>query len=158
MRFIEKLQAAQEQRDSWLCVGLDPCPELIPNGVDLLSFSQQIIDATAEFTCAYKPNMAFYLSYGVEGMEALKGTIAHVPDDIPMILDAKFGDISYTAGYFKGMLMGQRGGAEYELLSGIPGKSFAYLQNALTIASVMIILMVGMNIRWYLQKGSEEVS
>ena len=61
---------------------------------------------------------------------------------------------SYTAGYFKGMLMGQRGGAEYELLSGIPGKSFAYMQNALTIAGVMITLMIVMNVRWYLNKDS----
>jgi hypothetical protein len=61
---------------------------------------------------------------------------------------------SYTAGYFKGMLMGQRGGAEYELLSGIPGKSFAYLQNALTIGTVMIILMIVLNVNWYLKKGS----
>jgi hypothetical protein len=61
---------------------------------------------------------------------------------------------SYTAGYFKGMLMGQRGGAEYELLSGISGKSFAYLQNALTIGTVMIILMIVMNVRWYLTKES----
>jgi hypothetical protein len=69
--------------------------------------------------------------------------------------------LSYTAGYFKGMLMGQRGGAEYELLSGIPGKSFAYLQNALTIGIVMIVLMIVMNVRWYLTKESqvsEEVS
>jgi hypothetical protein len=63
--------------------------------------------------------------------------------------------MSYTAGYFKGMLMGQRGGAEYELLSGIKGKSFAYMQNALTIGAVMIILMVVMNVRWYL--GKKEV-
>lgn len=61
---------------------------------------------------------------------------------------------SYTAGYFKGMLMGQRGGAEYELLSGIPGKSFAYLQNALTIGTVMIVLMIVMNVRWYLKQQS----
>jgi hypothetical protein len=63
--------------------------------------------------------------------------------------------MSYTAGYFKGMLMGQRGGAEYELLSGIKGKSFAYMQNALTIGGVMIVLMVVMNVRWYL--GKKEV-
>jgi hypothetical protein len=63
--------------------------------------------------------------------------------------------LSYTAGYFKGMLMGQRGGAEYELLSGIPGKSFAYLQNALTIGIVMIALMIVMNVRWYLTKESQ---
>jgi len=62
--------------------------------------------------------------------------------------------LSYTAGYFKGMLMGQRGGAEYELLSGISGKSFSYMQNTLTIAAVMIIIMVVANVRYLLKKQS----
>ena len=69
--------------------------------------------------------------------------------------------LSYTGGYFKGMLMGQRGGAEYELLSGIQGKSFSYLQNTLTIAAVMIIVMVAANVQYLLKKRSpvaEEVS
>jgi hypothetical protein len=67
--------------------------------------------------------------------------------------------LSYTAGYFKGMLMGQRGGAEYELLSGIKGNSFSYLQNTLTIAAVMSIIMVVANVRYVMRRQSgEEVS
>jgi len=68
--------------------------------------------------------------------------------------------LSYTGGYFKGMIMGQRGGAEYEVLSGIKGKAFSYLQNTLTIASVMIIIMVVANVRYVLDKqpkGAKEV-
>jgi hypothetical protein len=69
--------------------------------------------------------------------------------------------LSYTAGYFKGMLMGQRGGAEYELLSGIRGNSFSYLQNTLTISAIMIIIMVIANIQYIMKRESsvtEEVS
>jgi hypothetical protein len=60
--------------------------------------------------------------------------------------------LSYTAGYFKGMIMGQRGGAEYEILSGIQGKAFSYLQNTLSISAVMIIIMVIANVRYVLKK------
>ena len=60
--------------------------------------------------------------------------------------------LSYTAGYFKGMIMGQRGGAEYEVLSGIKGKSFAYLQNTFTISAVMILIMVIANVQYVLNK------
>jgi hypothetical protein len=62
--------------------------------------------------------------------------------------------LSYTAGYFKGMLMGQRGGAEYELLSGMSGKSFSYLQNTLTISAVMILILIVANVRYALTKQS----
>jgi len=68
--------------------------------------------------------------------------------------------LSYTGGYFKGMIMGQRGGAEYEVLSGVKGKAFSYLQNTLTIASVMIIIMVVSNVRYLLNRppqGAKEV-
>lgn len=68
--------------------------------------------------------------------------------------------LSYTGGYFKGMIMGQRGGAEYEVLSGVKGKAFSYLQNTLTIASVMIIIMVVANVRYVLNRtpqGAKEV-
>jgi len=100
MTLIQKLHAAQQQRNSWLCVGLDPTPDLMPTGVDLLTFGEQIIAATADYACAYKPNLMFYLAYGPEGMRALQETIARVPDDIPVILDAKFGDIAYTAEHY----------------------------------------------------------
>jgi hypothetical protein len=67
--------------------------------------------------------------------------------------------LSYTAGYFKGMLMGQRGGAEYELLSGIKGNSFSYLQNTLTIAVIMCLILVVANVRYVLgRQGAEEVN
>ncbi len=62
--------------------------------------------------------------------------------------------LSYTTGYFKGMLMGQRGGAEYELLSGLKGNSFSYLQNSLTISAIMIILMVIANVQYVMKRQS----
>ncbi len=97
MRFIDQLRDAQQRNDSWLCVGLDPNPELIPPGVSLDEFCKSIIDATVDYVCAYKFNLAFFLSYGPSGFETLGELIADVPDAIPVILDAKFGDISYTA-------------------------------------------------------------
>jgi len=100
MTFIEKVQAAQEQKNSWLCVGLDPTPALMPAGVDLVTFGRQIVEATAEFACAYKFNLMFYLAYSLDGPQALHETLAYVPADIPVILDAKFGDISYTAEHY----------------------------------------------------------
>jgi hypothetical protein len=63
--------------------------------------------------------------------------------------------LSYTAGYFQGMIMGQRGGAEYELLSGIPGKAMSYLQNTFTISTVMVIIMIVANVQYVLKKKEE---
>ena len=63
--------------------------------------------------------------------------------------------MSYTAGYFQGMLMGQRGGAEYELLSGIPGKAMSYLQNSFTISTVMVIIMIVANVQYVLKKKED---
>lgn len=98
--FLDTLSAVQRQRDTWLCIGLDPTPSLLPDGVDLTAFGKAIIDATLDYACAYKPNLMFYLAYGAEGIRALQDTIAHIPDDTPVILDAKFGDISYTAQHY----------------------------------------------------------
>ena len=57
----------------------------------------RLIDATAEYACAFKPNAAFFEAFGAEGVAALKDVIAHVPAGIPVILDAKRGDIADTA-------------------------------------------------------------
>lgn len=100
MTFVDRLRTAQEKRDSWLCIGLDPTPEFMPKSVTLSDFGRAIIDATTELACAYKFNLAFYLAYGPDGLRALQDTVAHVPNDIPTILDAKFGDISYTAEHY----------------------------------------------------------
>jgi len=97
MNFIEKLTTAARRNKSLLCVGLDPDPELMPNGVSVSEFNQKIIDATSDLVCAYKLNLAFYEALGDEGMDALKQTIAHIPDDILAIGDAKRGDIGNTA-------------------------------------------------------------
>ncbi len=97
MNFVEKLTNATRKNKSLLCVGLDPDPKLMPKKVGVFEFNKAIIDATADLVCAYKPNLAFYEAMGSEGLDALKQTVKYVPDDIPVIGDAKRGDIGNTA-------------------------------------------------------------
>ncbi|MDI6814790.1 MAG: orotidine-5'-phosphate decarboxylase [Dehalococcoidales bacterium] len=97
MNFIEKLMNAAQKNKSLLCVGLDPDRELMPSKVGVFKFNKAIIDATSDLVCAYKLNLAFYEALEVEGVDALKGTIKYIPDDIPVIGDAKQGDIGNTA-------------------------------------------------------------
>jgi len=97
MNFVEKLTGATRKNRSLLCVGLDSDPELIPDGLSIFEFNRAIIDATADLVCAYKPNLAFYEAGGAGGFEALKRTVDYVPDNIPVIADAKRGDIGNTA-------------------------------------------------------------
>ena len=96
MNFIEKLLQAARTNRSLLCIGLDPDPELMPR-VSVLEFNRAIVDATSDLVCAYKPNLAFYEAMGSEGLKALEGTIACIPEAIPVIGDAKRGDIGSTA-------------------------------------------------------------
>jgi len=96
MKFIDKLLDAGRRNNSWLCIGLDPDPELMPE-VDVLQFNKAIIEATSDLVCAYKPNLAFYESLGPEGLAVLEKTIKCIPGDIPVIGDAKRGDIGNTA-------------------------------------------------------------
>ena len=97
MNFTEKLALASQKNNSLLCVGLDPDPKRLPQGISILAFNQVIIDATSDLVCAYKPNFAFYEAMGSEGLEALKKTVAYMPPGIPVIGDAKRGDIGNTA-------------------------------------------------------------
>jgi len=104
MNFIEKLAKAVKKNKSLLCVGLDPDPALMPK-MNLVDFTRAIIDATKDLVCAYKPNFAFYEALGQEGIWALDSTINYIPDDIPVIGDAKRGDIGNTAkAYAKAVL------------------------------------------------------
>lgn len=96
MNFIEKLLHASRKNNSLLCIGLDPDPQLMPD-VEIAEFNRQIIEATKDLVCAYKPNLAFYESLGIDGLIALEKTLRCVPDDIPVIADAKRGDIGNTA-------------------------------------------------------------
>lgn len=102
--FVEKLNNAVERNNSLLCVGLDPDPvnylAHFPKTIDteaLIAWGTGIIEKTADLVCCYKPNFAFYEQFGPSGLEALRQTIAAVPHDIPVLLDAKRGDIGSTA-------------------------------------------------------------
>jgi orotidine-5'-phosphate decarboxylase len=102
MSFTEKLLNASRRNNSLLCVGLDTDPSLIPEHVSVLDFNKGIIDATKDLVCSYKPNLGFYEAQGIEGLEILRDTVKYIPDDIPVIADAKRGDIGNTAkGYAK---------------------------------------------------------
>ncbi len=92
--YLDKLQQAQTRNTSWLCIGLDPDPARLQG--DILTFNKKIIDATADLVSAYKPNLGFYLQWGAAGVTALEQTIAHIPEEIPVILDCKAGDIGHT--------------------------------------------------------------
>lgn len=103
-RFFAKLAEAVRRNSSLLCVGLDPDPHQFPahfpatvDAEALVAWGRRLIEQTADLVCCYKPNSAFYEQFGAAGWEALRQTIAAVPDDIPVILDAKRGDIGSTA-------------------------------------------------------------
>jgi orotidine-5'-phosphate decarboxylase len=97
MDFISKLAEASRKNQSLLCVGLDPDPAMMPEEIGVFEFNKAIIDATADLVCAYKPNIAFYEAMGNEGLEALRKTRDYIPEEIPVIIDAKRGDIGNTA-------------------------------------------------------------
>jgi orotidine-5'-phosphate decarboxylase len=106
-----ELLAGQLSAGRHLVVGLDPDPARIPTAVDpsgsaanrVVAFNREIVEATAELACAYKPNAAFYEALGEDGFAALAETIAAIraaAPEAPVILDAKRADIGSTnAGY-----------------------------------------------------------
>ncbi|MEY2792386.1 MAG: Orotidine-5-phosphate decarboxylase [Bacteroidota bacterium] len=90
------------RKKSYLCVGLDSDPALIPSSfkkeIDpIFAFNKAVIDATADVAVAYKPNIAFYEALGPKGWESLQKTIEYIPKEIFTIADAKRGDIGNTA-------------------------------------------------------------
>ena len=100
--FAEKLQLAMTCTDSLLCVGLDPdvrhVPERFQSSPDpILAWNQAIIAGTREFAAAYKPNIAFYEAMGRRGYDLLSETLQAIPPEVPVILDAKRGDIGTSS-------------------------------------------------------------
>ncbi len=101
--FTQTLASAWERNNSLLCVGLDPDPAKFPahlKGRDdaILEFCKAIVDATADLVCAFKPQIAYFAARRAE--EQLEDLIAHIHErhpGIPVILDAKRGDIGSTA-------------------------------------------------------------
>ena len=99
MSFFKRLLKRINEVDSLLCVGLDPHPDDLtyPTAQSALEFCLKLIQSTAGVAAAYKPNSAFFEAFGPQGIEVLQQIIASVPQEIPVILDVKRGDISSTA-------------------------------------------------------------
>ncbi|MCB9034229.1 MAG: orotidine-5'-phosphate decarboxylase [Chitinophagales bacterium] len=97
-QLVEQIQT----KKSCLCIGLDTDldkipPHLLQYNNPILEFNKAIIDATHDLCVAYKPNIAFYESYGAKGWQALATTAQYIPNNLFKIADAKRGDIGNTA-------------------------------------------------------------
>ena len=104
MTFLDKLLAVSRQQNSLLCVGLDPEVDRLPSRLQNMPvpravtyFCQAIIEATSPYVCAFKPNLAFFEVLGPEGMYVLQDVIKAIPNQIPVIADAKRGDLGNTS-------------------------------------------------------------
>ncbi|HUD32620.1 orotidine-5'-phosphate decarboxylase [Variovorax sp. PvP013] len=103
MNFIDKLRAAEQKNRSLLCVGLDPEPNRFPAGLRgdagrIYDFCARIVDATADLAIAFKPQIAYFAAHRAEEqLERLLDHIRRTAPDVPVILDAKRGDIGSTA-------------------------------------------------------------
>ena len=103
MRFTDRLAAAQARHQSMLCVGLDPEPARFPgawkgDAERIADFCGAIVDATKDLVCAFKPQIAYFAAHRAEDqLERLMAHIRRVAPDVPVILDAKRGDIGATA-------------------------------------------------------------
>jgi orotidine-5'-phosphate decarboxylase len=103
MNFMQSLRARWQQANSLVCIGLDPEPAKFPTMFAddrdaVFRFCRDIVDATAAYACCFKPQIAHFAARGAE--DALERLVAHVHDNhpgIPVILDAKRGDIGSTA-------------------------------------------------------------
>jgi orotidine-5'-phosphate decarboxylase len=106
MHFMQSLQRAWQRNDSLVCVGLDPDPAKFPAHLRdapdaMFAFCAAIVDATADLVCAFKPQIAHFAALRAE--DTLERLIAHIHDKhpgVPVILDAKRGDIGSTAQHY----------------------------------------------------------
>jgi orotidine-5'-phosphate decarboxylase len=106
MTFIEKLLQAQQRHGSMLCVGLDPEPSRFPGALQgdasrIYDFCARIADATADLAIAFKPQIAYFAAHRAEAqLERLMEHLRRNLPQVPVILDAKRGDIGSTAGQY----------------------------------------------------------
>jgi len=106
MKFIARLETAWQQQDSLLCVGLDPEPGRLPaplaqHADGVFEFCRAIVDATADLVCCFKPQIAHFAAQRAE--PSLERVIAYIHEHhplVPVILDAKRGDIGSTAQHY----------------------------------------------------------
>jgi uridine monophosphate synthetase len=115
MDFFASIESIVSDKKTCLCVGLDPRVDpSIKTAEDaaasIVASNRRIIEATAPYAAAFKPNLAFYEALGPSGLAALEQTISLVPDGVPVILDAKRCDIDSTAEAYAAALFGRLGG------------------------------------------------
>ena len=137
MHAADRLDESIRRTGSITCVGLDPRPDLLPPGLSqrhrehhgpgaagvasaFLEFNLTLIDAVAGLCAAIKPQAACYEAYGAVGFAALAATVAHAEAaGIPVILDAKRGDIGSTATHYGQMAFGGAPGLDGEPVEGM---------------------------------------
>ena len=100
--YLERLARRSTETNTVLCVGLDPDPASLPDGFgrDLAGverFARLVLESAIPFAAAVKPNLAFFEAFGSAGLAALERLRATIPADVPVIMDAKRGDIGTTA-------------------------------------------------------------
>jgi len=141
----ELFEQIQKKR-SFLCVGLDTDIQKIPEHLlersdPLFSFNKDIIDATAEFTVAYKPNLAFYESLGSKGMISLEQTVSYVKSKYPnifVIADAKRGDIGNTSNLYARAFFGKQ---KYDAVTVAPYMGEDSVKPFMTYENKWVILL-----------------
>lgn len=110
--YLERLGARTKATGTVLCLGLDPDPEALPAGftrslAGLERFAALLLEAAAPYAAAVKPNLAFFEAYGSAGFAALERLRATIPADVPVIADAKRGDIDVTARAYAQAFLGR---------------------------------------------------
>jgi orotidine-5'-phosphate decarboxylase len=100
--YLERLAARSAATGSVLCLGLDPDPDALPDGfardiAGVERFAALVLEAALGCAAAVKPNLAFYEAFGSAGIAALERLRAAIPGDVPVLMDAKRGDIGSTA-------------------------------------------------------------
>lgn len=111
----KELVSQIQQKKSFLCVGLDVDLKKVPEHIlkeedPIFAFNKAIIDATAPYTVAYKPNLAFYEAFGVKGIMAFEKTVKYLKENYPeqfIIADAKRGDIGNTSKMYARTFFGE---------------------------------------------------
>ena len=132
----KELIASIQRKRSFLCVGLDTDLKKVPAHLlqeedPVFAFNKAIIDATAPYCVAYKPNLAFYESMGVKGWIAFEKTVAYLRENYPdqfIIADAKRGDIGNTSAMYEGKwvillaLTSNKGSHDFQLTEDAQGE------------------------------------
>jgi orotidine-5'-phosphate decarboxylase len=100
--YLDRLAARSAATRTVLCLGLDPDPEALPEGfsrdlVGVERFAELLLEAALPHAAAVKPNLAFFEAFGSSGMAVLERLRRAIPDEIPVVADAKRGDIGSTA-------------------------------------------------------------